>query len=507
MIHRYHSPRSIAGNQGAAGFSPRESTPGDNAPQFERSRRLKPAAPCRLRAFSLVEIMIATIILGFGLLMIGAVLPIAWKGSVEASGLTRAEGASRTAKYYVQKNCRVDGMRDLFDANNDPLLPPDGTADSNGLPDPLARDGVSYSFPGDYDTILVDDFGVPGTPDIRPRVHMLHLENWAMDENSLFRCAGIGSPNDWSVPEAPIVIEPFSGLVLKVGMPADLSPFCPGYPLGIGAPAIKLRDRVYPPISGTLTPEDVNQWREVLTSRRYAWAVFHRLARVPKSPTDPRYFHMYYVTLRRGNNTSRFARQDPSGGIVPTAPPKALDDFEDVMFPIAWRVPLLVIESQKFNLPPSGVPAIAFAGAVDADVGAFLAAGLNPALSASTPLAPVDNDVCRVADMFPRGSFFIDELNGNVYRVSQREYIDNAAGQTNHLARLTLDQEVTISDLETAAPSFQQATTNLLEDATLRNRIVWVFPPSAAAGTRDPVNFTGGKPVVDIRVETLTLMP
>ncbi|MCH8969681.1 MAG: hypothetical protein IIA66_11260 [Planctomycetes bacterium] len=167
------------------------------------------------------------------------------------------------------------------------------------------------------------------------------------------------------------------------------------------------------------------------------------------------------------------------------------------MFPIAWRVPLLVIESQS-----PGVPAIAFAGAIDADADAFLAAGLNPPLSSSTPLAPVDNDVCRVADMFPRGSFFIDELNGNVYRVSQREYIDNAAGQTNRLARLTLDMEVTITDLER-----EDGTPNLLENATFRNRIVWVYPPSAAAGVREPVNFTGGKPVVDIRVETLTLMP
>ena len=488
MSYRVSSSRRVGENQGAAGFSPRESTPGNNAPQYERSRRLKPAAPCRLRAFSLLEIMIATIILGFGLLMIGAVLPIAWKGSVRASELTRAEGASRTAKYYVQKKARVDGLRDLFDPNNDPLLPPDGIPDS--------PDSVSYSFFGGLDTIDVDGFGNP-----LPLVHVLHLENWAMDPGALFVCDN-NTPNDLSVPEAPILLETLLTDTRLVGIPADLFAVgaCTNYPPRIGAPVIELRDRLYPPIPDALTPEDVNQWREVLTSRRYSWAVFHRLARVPQSPTDPRYFHMYYVTLRRRNNTSRFARQDSSVGLVgvqPGAVPQALPDTEDVMFPIAWRVPLLVIESQS-----PGVPAIAFAGAIDADADAFLAAGLNPPMSSSAPLYPVDNDVCRVADMFPRKSLFIDELNGNVYRVDQREYIENAAGQTDRLARLTLDLEVTITDLEGNV-----GLPNVLDNPLSRNRVVWVFPPSVAAGDRDPVNFAGANPVVDIRVETLTLMP
>ena len=394
----------------------------------------------------------------------------------------------------MQKKTRVDGLRDLFDPNNDPLFPPDGIPDSFASTVLVLRDGVSSSFYGDYDTI--DDLDGDNIPD--PLVHALHLENWAMNPEALFLCDG-NTPNDLSVPEAPFVLELTAPYNQRVGIPADLlaAGACLNYPPGIGAPVIKLRDRLYPPIPTALTPEDVDQWREVLTSRRYAWAVLHRLARVPQSPTDPRYFHMYYVTLRRGNNTSRFARQSSVDDIVPLAPPIALPDTEDVMFPIAWRVPLLVIESQS-----PGVPAIAFAGAIDADVDEFLAAGLNPPLSSSAPIDPVDNDVCRVADMFPRGSFVIDELNGNVYRVSQREYIENAAGQTNRLARLTLDTEVTITDLEG-----EDGSPNLLNNATLRNRIVWVFPPSVAAGARNPVNFTGANPVVEVRVETLTLMP
>ncbi|MCH8969680.1 MAG: hypothetical protein IIA66_11255 [Planctomycetes bacterium] len=244
--------------------------------------------------------------------MIGAVLPIAWKGSVESSELTRAEGASRTAKYLVQKKTRVDGLRDLFvNGTNDPLLPPESRTPPGFIVTPDAGnapgvDGVSYSFLGDFDTI-----------DPVPLVHALHLENWAMDPDALLRCES-NTANDLSVPEAPIALELPAGHLYRVGIPADLENICLNYVpgIGIGAPVIKLRDRLYPPIPDTLTPEDVNQWREVLTSRRYSWAVFHRLARVPKSPTDPRYFHMYYVTLRRGNNTSRFARQSSVDGIV-----------------------------------------------------------------------------------------------------------------------------------------------------------------------------------------------
>ncbi len=448
--------------------------------------------------------MIATIILGFGLLMIGAVLPIAWKGALDAAAFTRAEGATQSAKYYIQKKCRVDGLRDLFNnITHDPLNPGGDGPDAGTIP---GAQGVSYSFLGDYDTIDPDIDG-DLVPD--PLVHALHLENWAMDSSSLF-ILRTNNTNDFSVPEAPIVIEPPGPVPRTVGIPADLSVTVdPAYAPGIGAPVIKLRDRIFPPIPETLTPEDVNQWRDLLNSRRFAWAVLHKLARIPQSPTDPRYFHMYYVTLRRGNTTSRFARQDPASGIVPDAAPAALPDTEDVMFPVAWRVPLLVIESQKPGLPPSGVPAIAFAGAEDADVGPALAAGLDPPLAGSVPLDPVDNSVCKVADMFPRGAVFVDEQNGNVYQVMEREYLENAAGRTDRLAWLTLDMEVTISDLEDGLDN----TPFVLEpaNAPLRNRVVWVFPPSVSAGSRTAgsggVKFTGTNPVVDIRVETLTLMP
>ncbi len=453
--------------------------------------------------------MIATIILGFGLLMIGAVLPIAWKGSLEATNYTVAESASQTAKFYVNKKCRVDGLRDLFEnVNYDPLLPPPPPPLPPGEgPDSVAkrilanRDQKSYSFLGDYDTIDVDAFGIA-----RPLVHALHMENWAMDPDSLFICDG-NRPDDLSLPEAPILIEPQQIPVRTVGIPSSLFAVgqCLNYPPSIGAPVIKLGDRVLPPMPSNLTPVDVNQWREVLGSRRFAWAVLHRLARIPNSPTDPRQFHMYFVTLRRGNSTNRYAFQQPAanGSVVPNAPPVAWADTQDVMFPLAWRVPLLVIESQRPTGPPTGVPAIAFAGAVDDDIGVALAAGLNPALTAGTPLHPVDNAVCKVADMFPRGAMFIDEFNGNVYRVTQREYLENADGRTDELARLTLDLEVTIADLvgsgggPLAGPE--------------RNRVVWVFPPSVSPGERTSgsggVRFAGASPVIDIRVETITLTP
>ena len=78
ICHDYKS-RWRKQDRGAVGFSPRGRSHRATFSLCEEPRGLKPTAR---RAFSLLELMIATIILGFGLLMIGAVLPIAWKGSV-----------------------------------------------------------------------------------------------------------------------------------------------------------------------------------------------------------------------------------------------------------------------------------------------------------------------------------------------------------------------------------------------------------------------------------------
>jgi hypothetical protein len=430
--------------------------------------------------------MMGTIILTLGLLIIGAVLPIAWRGSIDTAALTRHDGAADAAKFHVENKCLVDGPRDLFSIQGpypyDPAVAPDATMDRN--------DGVSYSFLGDLDTadVLLDANGQPISI-----VHALHVENWAADA-----AASDFAANTWSValtsavPEAPSLIDrltwallgggdppPYAGAPSYIELPAAIDPN-----QMVGYPVVRLQDRLFPPIAATVSVPPLgeennavfSQWSELLRSRRFAWAVFHRLIR-PGGFDEPRYFIMYYVTLRRGESTNRYAREDhtvfPLDGSVG---PRAMASREDVLFPIAWRVPM-VIESS-----PLGVPALAYVG----DAVNF----------ASNPHVIKPDGGCNLAQMFPAGTPFIDDLSGVVYRVSEREYVDGNAT----VARLTLDKDVHQADLVQVAG----------DDPT--HRMVWVFPPPVVwDGPRsqhgDPVAFGGFNPVVDIRTEPLILLP
>ncbi len=470
-----------------------------------------PSPLARRPAFSLVELMIATVILGFGLLMIGAVLPIAWKSSLDNSAHTRASAAASLAKFAVQGKCLVDSRRDLFDntaaVRNDTLLPPDTVPDLD--------DNASYALLGDWDTAdLVDDNGdgaadldAAGLPLVRPRVHALHLENWALSDSSRFLPANPPPQTlNRTVPEAPLLIEFYPDTLIDnraVGMPAQVA-LAGSDPIlsRVGAAVVSLRERVFPPLPETLTPEDP-QWEELLRGQTFAWSAFHLLTRVPRSPGDVRNFLFYYVTLRRGP-ASRFARQD-FNTLVPLAAPRALPDSDDVLFPIAWRVPLLIVESQS-----SGVPSVAFAGVESQDLPVL--PSISPSLAAGqAALAPLANASCKVAAMLPRGSAFIDEQSGIVYRVTQREYLQDGDGGTDELARLTLDKDVRPADL--AVDPALELTNGALNGAGAlrRNRVIWVFPPSVEPGSRNPadggVRFSGPNPVVEIRVEPLTLRP
>ncbi len=472
------------------------------------------------RAFSLVELMIAVVILGIGLLMIGAALPIAWRGSIDLSARTKVTGIVEYARNMVQSKCLVDGNRDLFSflppapyLPYDPLYPGDGFPDS-GLMQPTG-DGkpVSYSFLGDGDTLDgydADGIGNGNTPISYPLVHPLHLENWAADSSNPLFFPPTHFAQDFSVPEAPILIDyrillanqgEAAGYVW-VGTPAFINLSNAIDPNRIvGAPVIRLRDRVYPPIPEDVTPSD-SVWMELLSSRKFAWAVFHRLLEQPTTPDQPRKFMMYYVTLRRTNTTDRFARQYPDPvtyRLPPLGPPLALQSADDVMFPIAWRVPMTILESQT-----QGVNAYAYVGVPNlSELQNLLPSGL-------TLVAPdLVSMNAKVADMFPAGAYFIDELNGNVYRVTKRDYL--AQDSSRWTARLTLDQEVSIHDLAIVPADINTSVTpEVLANANRRNRIVWVFPPPVVETSRTDcalATFSGASPVVDVVMEPMTLMP
>ncbi|MCG3138085.1 MAG: hypothetical protein HJJLKODD_01943 [Phycisphaerae bacterium] len=446
--------------------------------------------------------MIATLILGFGLLMIGAVLPIAWQGSVRTTALSQAEGAVDLARTLIQEKCQVDSTRDLYTAVSfhDPLqLGGDGPDYSPAGP---GFYGISYCLQADWNTGL-DSF-------VRP----LHLENWALDNATGFQPTSSQS-FDLRVPEASILIAPpAAGLI---GTPANIA-LTDAAITGVGAPLIALRERVFPPLPANLLPTDnttdVTQWEQMLDSRLFAWSVLYKFARQPVSPNDPRHLLMYYFTLRRGSPTNRYVRQDHANmNFAPPGTgetPLALGSAQDVAFPIAWRVPLLMVESQS-----PGIPAIAFAGAdPDDPVLTALFPVVLPTLTPPvlpidlTTLPDLDNTKLRTADLFPPGTYFVDQRTGHLYRVMEREFLD----VDNHLARLTLDIPIRGSDWNSAnpGPDGDPETLDDTGEATLRNRIVWVYPPAASNPNRldgDEVRFVGPSPVVDVKVEPLTLLP
>ena len=114
-----------------------------------------------------------------------------------------------------------------------------------------------------------------------------------------------------------------------------------------------------------------------------------------------------------------------------------------------------------------------------------------------------------VVDFFQQGTPFVDERNGEVYRVVKRRF----AGDDEDHAFLTLDQEVLLEDIDDGYYDIPPHGGNEhLDSAHEREeliRTVWVFPPPVEAGrlrNGTPV-FAGKQPVLSIEVRRLTIEP
>ncbi|MFQ5415273.1 MAG: hypothetical protein ACE5E6_12525, partial [Phycisphaerae bacterium] len=242
---------------------------------------------------------------------------------------------------------------------------------------------------------------------------------------------------------------------------------------------------------------DDAQWDAMLDGRRFAWAAFHKLDdryvemvnNIPlgEDPwhaiAEPRPLTMYYVTLTRGRSTRRYARQnpdfvpDPLARDVPQSDIAPLPPEDDVLFPVPWRVQVLLPDDLASG-DGTGVPTDVQAGKTVGDDAPAATNGL-------------------VARLFARGGRFIDEINGRVYTVEK--YRLSADGD---LATMTLDTEILFDDVNDGAVGGGNDTLELEE----RLRTVWVFPPRVDRSTGAPV-FAGRQPVVGIDVRTLRIFP
>ena len=410
-------------------------------PDLPRVRRGRPA-------FSLLELMIAIIILGLGLVMVATMFPVAWERARQLSDFTVQKASLANAHAAASTLLKAAG-------------PP----------------GRTSSFAGDL--ILLDastaasNVGGWASDDW---VHALNMENINADARQF-------------VDERPWVIERASDLFGDLNT-ADLGPG------SYQQKQIRFHQRLQPPARRRdgvdvqqkfADPDD--EWDEGLDTRRFAWCVLHRLREPVADPNATRSFDMYYVLLRRSQPTYRFAMQDPRSAPYPNdlnggpVNPAALGPDQDLMFPVAWRV--------QVQFPPA------------TDI-VFKANATGVPTEITVPPPGVTRNREQIVQMFQTGTLFVDEVKGYVFRVVRRRL----TGDDADTAVLTLEREVFVEDLDLPAGDTRCDTCAIDQaDAAELLRTVWVYPPPVEprADAGEPLVFVGSPPVVDIEVHPLSL--
>ncbi len=477
-------------------------------------------------AFSLVEMMIAIVILGLGLVMVATMFPVAWGRARTLSEHTVERSITPGAEATLRSLLQPAGLSSVM-----PLEPP-----STGTPQLKIRLN-SGSLAGDlfYDPTILR----PATSDGRAdrtvlaysdtRVHALNIEN----------LPAMGDASTPAISEHPWHLERVFDFVADPQYPhAD-------YPrdLGIDFPSrsyqsaqVRFSDRVHPPLDPRPTSPPLaltqlvdvrGRWDEQLAKRRFAWAILHRL-REPVGPAAPtaiptpqqaeqiaaeaaavtgttRVFDVYYVILRRPRPTHRYARQQtgepnppPDPTVLTTTPavPAALSEDQDVMFPVPWRVQVQFPEklaSRTATVPgfePTGIPT-----EIEVPAAGFTGSAATGAM---------------LVQMFPTGAKFVDEITGAVYTVAKRR----VTGSEGQHAFLTLDREVVLEEIDLPAGDARCELcvpvdpANPAADGEELLRTVWVYPPPVDRTVSGSVPaLEDSTPVVDVKVGTLSLSP
>ncbi len=456
-------------------------------------RRLKPAAQVGFPAvrrhrrtavragFSLLELMIGIVILGLGMVMVATIFPVAWSRARTLSEFTVQRTITASAQVTVQSLLRASGpTRNATSFQGDVLC-------------------------NEFTAAAISACALGASDPTDTWVHALNLENVRVTDRRFV------DENVWRI----------EGGLLDL---AELSNSGHDFiERSFFRKTISFHERMYPPIGrrenvdflGEFTGPD-DRWDNALASRRFCWSVLYRL-RDPLEvdrlactpPGSTRSFDIYYVTLRRGQSALRYARQDPTLASMPDpcllngvpVTPAADDPDEDVMFPVPWRVQVQFPDTleRRFDVlghrrETSGIPT-----------------------EIEVPPSGITSATARVSlvQMFSRGTQFIDEITGEVYRVIRRRI--TGIGDT---AKLTLNREVLFEDIDLPKdPALPSAPLSLLcpacgaagaaLDGPELLRTVWVFPPPVEprASASDPLVFSGSQPVVAIDIRTLNMAP
>ena len=495
-----------------------------------RSRRLKPAAQIR-SAFSLIEVMIAIVILGFGLVMVATMYPIAWNRARVMTEESMAGSIADTAEQLMRSVLHVDGLKKVPPLN----------LDASGL----AGDMVLFQNPAlPFDPANPDNLDLLYYGDTR--VHALNMENVTVGSASPGRRFYPYRDDPNKQPDAmPYLLEQVQPVRpaaedWDLFAPPVVSPL---FTHGFARAQIRFEDRLFPPLParkdvdrfGVFTGID-EPWEEALDTRRFAFAVFHRQRGVakayvpgagesistmvgPDAPNPPapsipfipialeeryrdRTFDFYIVTLRRGQSTYRFVQQDSAIRFTPDplSRDNVVRDFQglgpdhDVVLPSPWRVQIYV-PSGTPDMLPYDLRSVTMPGPMDATEGAPSIVHFNNKKFSTTSTF--------VADMFQPGTWFIDEWSGEIYQVASRRF-DTSSGSDTVV--LTLDREITVGDLDDLCQPGNCVEDGVLDDAE-KLRSVWVFPPPIQGRNGAEPIFDGDSPVIGIEVRTLTFAP
>lgn len=393
--------------------------------------------------FSLVELMIATVILGIGLVMVATIFPVAVDQTREAVQMSIAQSVAKSAEQVLRLRMRTATGTTGTAALNSSHLPGDrphesdspvGTSVTDATPSSIAEPTTPSSY--DVDPTRL---GWQKVPSKHPRcfraIRCCNMVHAPMDQNNIGYLTPATPGEPLYDPRTEVMLEGFIG---GAGLPGIISEFryflapvvSPANPafadtnpnvsphwIGLAAsgragtfPRIDIVDRVFPRVEPRRPLEpldndssnDYPRYNDIVetSTRRYCWVALGAPAEGSAGP-EGRPYQLRIVVMYRGELTSRYGSQSAMfSSQYRHTRPTPLTAAEDTLFPRPWLVKF--DDGSAATFPDTNYTA----APVKTSPGTALAAGTI---------------ICHrnVGDLLPPGAIFVDFELGKSHTVLQ----------------------------------------------------------------------------------------
>ncbi len=462
-------------------------------------RGIRPA-----RGFSMLELLIAMLLLGLGLVMAATIFPVALDQHRESVERVSAMQVSRNARRLVQSFLapHVDPGRDARtavseDTNGNGLLDAGEDANSNGVLDGWYddnRDGWPDERDRDGDGVVDPDEdpngnGVWDPEESYPRgpirgdsgegYHLLHFETIFDDPGSGYPV--VSAIQDFSGALYVDVLNDGPGTVAwQVGWSQNTSP-------DVRAPWFRIEETVSPAVrwlpasTATAVPRELattgSPFDGQLSRSSYVWHAFYRRPTITNfdsaSDVAADTNLTYVVSVCQFGSADRFAFQDPD--ITYGTPPRASNSPEPLqqagnysLLPVAWRVS---VEGQEGEPNP-------------------IMEWNGDAIGSHDPPEGWGSSV-RLSQLAPRGSRLLGNRTGTVYTV-----IRSPATDASVIEVLPEPRTEDRNDNGTLDPGEDENNNNRID---LLDEHPWLFPPAVVldAGGVNVQSWKSDSPLVD----------